>query len=202
MNWERVLACCFVIGGIAYASYSAIVYYQKIDVVDKITTPVVQAEDLKKLSVSKEKQSEEWLIVPKNERPKIGEFFGKLQIPKLDIEAPIIEGTYEEELANGVGHYTQSVLPGEPDNSVLSAHRDTIFRRLGELKKGDVLQVSTKQGVFVYQITKAWITDANDKSVIVPHERAILTLTTCYPFTFIGPAPERYVIQAELIKRL
>lgn len=201
MNWEKIVAYCFIIGGIAYASYSGLSYYQKVNVAEKITTPMVKESELKNLNEGK-KQEQDWIVVPKNQRPQEGEIFGHLQIPRLDVQAPIIEGTYEEELAHGIGHYRRSVLPGEPDNVVLSAHRDTIFRRLGELKKGDVLQVSTKQGVFVYKITKTWVTDANDRSVIVSHDNAVMTLTTCYPFSFIGSAPQRFVVQSELIKRL
>lgn len=200
MKWERFIAYCLIIGGIAYASYSALNYYMKIDVVEEISTPVVKEADLKK--ISSDEKGQDWIIVPQQERPKQGEFFADLIIPSLKMSIPVLEGTYEEELANGVGHYQKSVLPGEPDNSVLSGHRDTVFRRLGELEKGDLLQVRMKQGVFVYKITKIWITDAYDKSVIVPHDQPVLTLTTCYPFSFIGPAPKRYVIQSELIKRL
>lgn len=207
MKWGRFVAYGLVIAGIAYASYSGVTYYQKLNVVEEISTPVIQESDIKEYEKQKKElgdnqSSEDWIIIPKNERPKPGDFFAKLQIPKINLQVPVFEGTYEEELANGVGHYSRSVLPGEPDNSVISGHRDTVFRRLEELKKGDLLQVSTKQGVFVYRITKTWVTDANDRSVIISHDKPILTLTTCYPFSFIGPAPDRYVIQSELIKRL
>lgn len=201
MKWERLVAYGLVIVGIAYASYSGMSYYQKLDVVEEISTPFVKESDLKEIE-KQGKASQDWIVVPKNQRPKQGDQVGFLQIPKIDIQVPVFEGTYEEELANGVGHYSRSVLPGEPDNSVLSGHRDTVFRRLGELKKGDLLQVRTKQGLFVYRVTKTWVTDANDRSVIVSHDKPILTLTTCYPFSYFGPAPDRFIVQSELIKRL
>lgn len=207
MKWERIIAYGLVIAGFAYASYSGVTYYQKLNVVEEITTPVIGESELKEFEKQEKEDgdhssSQDWVIIPSHERPKPGDFFAKLQIPKIDLQVPVFEGTYEKELAKGVGHYRNSVLPGEPDNSVLSGHRDTVFRRLGEVKKGDLLQVSTKQGVFIYRVTKTWVTDANDRSVIVSHDKPVLTLTTCYPFTFIGPAPDRYVIQSELIKRL
>ena len=206
MKWKRIVAYTLVVVGFAYASYSGVSYYQKLSVAEEISTPVPTKKEIeeyeKQRKAQGEKVSQDWLIIPKQERPKQGEMIAVLQIPKIDLQVPVYEGTYEKELARGVGHYSRSVFPGEPDNSVLSGHRDTVFRRLGELKKGDLLQVSTKHGVFIYRVTKAWITDANDRSVIVPHDEPILTLTTCYPFSFIGPAPDRYVVQSELIKRL
>lgn len=68
-------------------------------------------------------------------RPKVGENIGNLYIPKLKAELPIFHGTNEDELEKGVGHFADSVLPGEKDNSVLSGHRDTVFRKLGEVKR-------------------------------------------------------------------
>lgn len=79
-------------------------------------------------------------------KPEEGEKIGHLYIPKLDETLPIIHGTDEEELSKGVGHFADSVLPGEEDNSVLSGHRDTVFRRLGEVTVGDELIVTTSAG--------------------------------------------------------
>src|SRR5690606_38950113 len=121
-----------------YASYSGVSYYQKLSVVEEISTPVPDQAEIENYEKQKklqgEKVSQDWVIIPKHERPKPGEFFGVLQIPKINLQVSVFEGTYEQELAKGVGHYRRSVFPGEPDNAVLSGHRDTVFRRLGELK--------------------------------------------------------------------
>ncbi|MFJ7993930.1 processed acidic surface protein [Peribacillus frigoritolerans] len=108
--------------------------------------------------------------------------------------------TDEDELEKGVGHYAGSVLPGEKDNSVLSGHRDTIFRDLGEVGEGDLLIAKTEAGTFTYKVRKVRIVDAEDRTVIVPKPKATLTVTTCYPFSYIGSAPERYVLVADLLK--
>jgi sortase A len=134
------------------------------------------------------------------ERPKIGAEIGELYIPKLDSSLPIYHGTDEDELEKGVGHYAGSVLPGEKDNSVLSGHRDTVFRKLGEVGKGDLLIAKTSAGTFMYKIRRVRIVDKDDRTVIVPKPKATLTVTTCYPFSFIGHAPKRYVLVADLIK--
>jgi sortase A len=134
-----------------------------------------------------------------SERPKEGENIGELIIPKLDARLPIYHGTDEDELEKGVGHFAGSVLPGEKDNSVLSGHRDTVFRKLGEVGKGDLLVVNTSAGEFTYKVKKVRIVDKDDRTVIVPKPRATLTVSTCYPFDFIGDSPERYILVADLI---
>lgn len=133
-------------------------------------------------------------------RPEIGDEIGELAIPKLKAVLPIFHGTDEDELAKGVGHFADSVLPGEKDNSVLSGHRDTVFRKLGEVGVGDELIVTTEAGEFTYKVRKVRIVDAVDRTVIVPKPRATLTVSTCYPFDFVGSAPERYILEAYLVK--
>ncbi|MGR9050541.1 class D sortase [Halobacillus faecis] len=132
--------------------------------------------------------------------PAIGDHMGELIIPKLDARLPIYHGTDEDELEKGVGHFAGSVLPGEQDNTVLSGHRDTVFRRLGEVGVGDRLTVKSEAGVFTYKVRKVRIVDQDDRTIIVPKPKATLTVSTCYPFDYIGPAPERYILIADLIE--
>jgi sortase A len=162
--------------------------------VDKVESPV-QKETV---NAPKKRDSQNQVLYPV--RPKIGEEMGELYIPKLDATLPIFHGTDEDELEKGVGHFAGSVLPGENDNSVLSGHRDTVFRRLGEVGEGNLLVVRTTAGEFIYKVREVRIVDADDRTVIVPMPKATLTVTTCYPFQFIGDAPERYILVADLIK--
>jgi sortase A len=134
-------------------------------------------------------------------RPEKGDTIGSLTIPALKQILPIIHGADEDELKKGVGHFAQSVLPGEANNSVLSGHRDTVFRQLGKLQIGDQLIAKTSAGTFTYVIKLMRIVHKDDKSVIVPTDHAVLTVTTCYPFYFVGDAPDRYIITADLLKR-
>lgn len=133
-------------------------------------------------------------------RPATGEEIGELLIPKISASLPIFHGTDEDELEKGVGHFAGSVLPGEADNSVLSGHRDTVFRKLGEVTIGDLLVVNTSAGEFTYKVRKVRIVDADDRTVIVPKPRATLTVTTCYPFNFVGDAPQRYILIGDLVR--
>lgn len=135
-------------------------------------------------------------------RPETGDNIGNLTIPSIDAVLPIFHGTDEDELLKGVGHFAGSVLPGENDNSVLSGHMDTVFRRLGEVAKGDLLVVETSAGTFTYKVKMTRIVDADDRTVIVPKPKATLTVSTCYPFDFIGPnAPERFILVADLVSK-
>jgi sortase A len=130
---------------------------------------------------------------------KQGARIGTLSIPSLKLRLPLIEGTDDSQLDRGVGHFSQSVMPGQADNCVLAGHRDTVFARLGTLKLGDGLVVQSGAGVFTYQITKIRIVHKDDKTVIVPSDHAILTLSTCYPFHYVGFAPDRYILVADLV---
>ena len=130
---------------------------------------------------------------------KIGEVIGIITIPKISETYPIVQGTDDNSLKHGVGHYVNSVMPGVKDNSVLAGHRDTVFSKLGKLKIGDKVVVQTSSGIFTYAVTRTRIVKADDRTVIVPTPTATLTLSTCYPFHFIGSAPDRYIVSAQLL---
>jgi sortase A len=131
--------------------------------------------------------------------PKEGAKIGSLSIPALKQSWPIIEGTGTSDLKKGVGHFMQSVLPGAKDNCVLSGHRDTVFAKLGKVKIGDQLIVQSAAGTFTYEVKRIRIVHQDDRTVIVHTDHAVLTLTTCYPFHFIGSAPDRYIVSADLV---
>lgn len=136
--------------------------------------------------------------VSTNEPPNFGDTVGILEIPRVDAELPIVEGTDPNDLKKGVGHYRGSALPAEHGQIVLSGHRDTVFRRLGELKIGDSLIIKIPKGTYTYEITHTKIVDAKDTSVITLQKtEEELLLTTCYPFRYIGNAPKRYIIYAK-----
>ncbi|MGG3560433.1 class D sortase [Neobacillus rhizosphaerae] len=131
--------------------------------------------------------------------PQTGDTVGLLAIPKIKAELAIIEGTDPDDLEKGVGHYKGSFYPGDVGQIVLSGHRDTVFRRLGELKIGDSLQMQMPYGNFTYEITHTKIVKSNDTSIItLQKQNEELIVTTCYPFRYIGNAPKRYIIYAKL----
>lgn len=132
--------------------------------------------------------------------PRSGARIGTITLPNLKLSWPIYQGTTDSELAKGVGHYAKSVLPGQNDNSVLSGHRTTVFNRLGQLKRGQLILVKTSAGVFTYKIRAFRVVLKTDRTVIVPTNHAVLTLTTCYPFNNLGATTHAYVVSADLVK--
>lgn len=129
--------------------------------------------------------------------PSFGDSVGILTIDRIGANLPIVDGTSEDDLKKGVGHYDGTAYPLDDDQIVLSGHRDTVFRRMGEVEIGDIMTVRMPYGDFDYEIINTKIVSADDRTIIVPHDEEILTVTTCYPFRYIGNAPDRYVIDAK-----
>lgn len=123
---------------------------------------------------------------------------GVLRIPALHLEVPVLEGTDGPTLHHGVGHIAGTSFPGEEGNIGIAGHRDSFFRRLEDLSKGDFIELVTLQGTSVYEVDQIRVTTPADLSPLQPRAKSSLTLVTCYPFQFIGPAPSRYIVEASL----
>lgn len=122
----------------------------------------------------------------------------RLVIPKIDLTSFIVEGTTHKALLLGPGHMTRTAEPGEIGNAVISAHRDTFFRHIAELEKGDEFFIERGGKKFVYEVTGKKVVEPSDMSVIRQTHDAQVTLITCYPIYYIGPAPKRLVIFSKL----
>lgn len=122
----------------------------------------------------------------------------RLEIPKIDLDAIIVEGTSRRQLAVAPGHMISTSLPGESGNAVITAHRDTFFRHIYELQKGDSILVHRDGKTFAFEVTGKQVVQPDDLSVIRTSKDTRLTLITCYPTYFIGPAPERLVVFSRL----
>ena len=148
----------------------------------------------------KTQEEKEKIMSDELKRHNVGEDVATLKIPKLDKQFTTYWGTDEDTLKQGVGMYVSewTVAPDEIGNVVLSGHRDTVFTGLDQLEDGDELELVYQGDTYEYSIRKSWITDPEDRSVIVDKDESMLTLTTCYPFDFVGNAPERYIIEAVL----
>lgn len=132
--------------------------------------------------------------------PKEGDLIGTLEMVSINRTVKMIQGTSRTQLKKGAGHYINSALPGEIDNCVISGHRETAFLGIGKLMVGDKIIARTSAGTFVYEVVKTRIVAADDTTVIVPSEVAMLTLTTCYPFNTPGYSPDRYIVSAILVE--
>ena len=128
-----------------------------------------------------------------------GPLVGTLQIPSLDLLVPLYGDTSELHLNRGVGLIEGMALPGEPGNLGIAGHRDGFFRVLRDIRKGHRLEVRTPASRYVYEVSGVSIVDANDATLLAPTREASLTLVTCYPFYFVGPAPRRFVVRSSLV---
>lgn len=124
---------------------------------------------------------------------------GRLEIPRIGLSAVVAEGDDERTLKVAVGHLSDTPLPWQEGNSALAGHRDSFFRPLRRIQVGDDIQFATPYGTFRYRVIRLTIVDPDELWVLEASPTAALTLITCYPFDFIGPAPRRFVVHAERI---
>jgi len=202
-----VISLGFVLLGLGAISWSICGIWAQTHYSNQVSIPPKKTLAIKKIVKNAKVKPDVSNKVPPTDKaiysvyPVEGDNIGSLTIPNLNLKLIILQGTGDKELNKGVGHFTQSVLPGEKDNCVISGHRETSFRQLYKLKLGNPVIVQTSAGTFTYEVIGTRIVHKDDKTVIVPTKNAVLTMTTCYPFYFIGNAPDRYIVSAVLVKR-
>jgi len=124
-----------------------------------------------------------------------------LRIPKAHIEVPVFDGTDDLTLNRGAGRIIGTARLGQVGNIGIAGHRDGFFRGLKDIGPGDTLELELPDRTEHYEVSKITITNPDDVSVLRPTETASLTLVTCYPFYFVGSAPERYIVHASISQR-
>jgi len=143
--------------------------------------------------------------------PQEGSIIGRVDIGRLNLSAIVRQGVDEGTLKEAVGHVPSTALPGQPGNFAIAAHRDTLFRALKDIKLGDSITFESQNNQFQYQVVATKIVKPTDVSVLrpdggglIPHTEGsatpkLLTMITCYPFYYVGAAPERFIVQAKLV---
>ncbi len=121
---------------------------------------------------------------------------GRIEISTIGLSAMILEGINERTLRRAVGHIPGTPLPGQPGNVALAGHRDTFFRALQNIRVDDEITLETLSGVYSYRVDSTEVVDPRETRVLDNSDDEILTLVTCYPFSFVGPAPKRFVVRA------
>lgn len=119
-----------------------------------------------------------------------------LRIPKIHLQVPVLVGIDEITLNRGVGQIPGTAAPGEPGNIGIAGHRDGFFRNLKDISRGDIIDLETTTSSETFVVDRVLVTGPDDTSVLESSDQQILTLVTCYPFHFVGPAPRRFVVQA------
>lgn len=130
---------------------------------------------------------------------KVTGMIGRIDIDRLGLSAMVLDGTSRKALRQGVGHLENSPYPGEMGNVTLAAHRDSYFRDLRKLEPGDHVSVTTPDGEFNYVVDSLWIVPPTRTDLLGNFGGRTLTLVTCYPFSYVGPAPERFIARATLL---
>ena len=125
-----------------------------------------------------------------------GGIVGRIEIPRLKISTIIRAGADARTLQLAVGHIPGTALPGEPGNIGLAAHRDTFFRRLRDIRPDDEIRLVTPEGTFTFSVQRTRIVWPRDTWVLNATAAPTLTLVTCYPFTYVGSAPQRFIVHA------
>jgi sortase A len=126
-----------------------------------------------------------------------GGLIGRLEIARLGISVMVMEGTSSRTLRLAAGHISGTSLPGQPGNIGVSGHRDTFFRPLRNIRQNDFITLTTPLGSYHYRVVGTSVLDPSDVHVLDGDANQILTLVTCYPFYFVGSAPERFIVRAE-----
>jgi LPXTG-site transpeptidase (sortase) family protein len=124
---------------------------------------------------------------------------GRLTVPRLGLSALILDGPEETALAVGAAHVQGTPLPGDPGNSVIAGHRDSVFRELRHIRRGDLVEIQSGRA-FRYRVDSVDVVAPDDLSVLSGGPSPTLTLLTCFPFYFVGDAPRRFVVRASLVE--
>jgi len=130
--------------------------------------------------------------------PSAGDAVAKLRIPRLDSELYVVEGDGEKELRRGPGHVSGTAMPGATGNCVIAGHRDTHFRVLKDILKGDDIVLETPRGQFLYRVRRTSVVSPDNTASLQPTTDHRLNLITCFPFYYVGSAPKRFVVEARL----
>ena len=125
-----------------------------------------------------------------------GDSIGVIEIPRIRVAVVMVQGDSPDILKRAVGHIADTALPGDAGNVVLAGHRDTFFRSLRDLRVGDAIALKTRQGDFDYVVESTFVVAPTDVWVLDARGGHTLTLITCYPFSYIGPAPDRFIVRA------
>ena len=128
-----------------------------------------------------------------------GSAIGRLEVPRLALSVVVLEGDDPKTLRRGAGRIPGTARPGQPGNLAIAGHRDTFFRLLRGIRTDDVIRFTTPSGHFIYQVRSVRVVAPGQTEVLASTPQQTLTLITCYPFLYVGHAPERFVVTAQQV---
>jgi sortase A len=199
-RWKpRILAqSFFLLAGVLAVGYVASVYAESFihqaDESRNFERALAQSPQLAPKTVAELSETEPAI------RPRIGSMIGKIWIPRLGITAIVDEGINHKTLSLSVGHIPSTALPGQSGNIGIAGHRDTFFRSLRHIEREDMITLTTLRGEFRYRVVSIKVVGPSDVAVLEADGGSeILTLVTCYPFYYVGSAPDRFIVRAERV---
>ncbi len=130
---------------------------------------------------------------------KAGSLIGRMEVPRLGLSAMVLEGDDAPMLRRGIGHIPGTALPGGWGNIAIAGHRDTFFRTLRGVRANDIITLTTATGRYRYRVESIEVVTPEHTEVLEASAQPTLTLVTCYPFSFVGAAPDRFVVRARLV---
>jgi sortase A len=187
--WTLALACAVVVGAVV-VDRSAF----QLRAGSALAAPAGQSSSVSPGSGSDHSAP---TATPQATRP----FVARLEIPGLGLSALVVDGVDETTLRRAVGRIPASSRPGEPGDVALAGHRDTDFRALEGLRRGDLLRLRTAEGPYEYRVESIRVARPTRVDLLAPEGHPTLTLITCYPFRYVGAAPLRYLVRAREVSR-
>jgi len=194
--WSRL----FLLLGLAAIGWFAYVW------LDARIYQIVQRRQLDAIVWTQNMESRALAQAPVIEAPALkakrlvpGSVIGELEIPRIGLSVIVIEGDSASILRRAAGHLEGSALPGGPGNVGIAAHRDTFFHALRDIRNNDAITMNTARGSYQYKVESIQVVEPDNLSVLADSFKPTLTLITCYPFGYVGPAPKRFVVRARLI---
>lgn len=128
------------------------------------------------------------------------DIIGKLIVTKTGEQIPILMGATEENLRGGATLYDNGIYPGDKGTAIILGHRETTFGFLENIKDSDIVEVQSLNHTYKFKVKKTYITNPEDESILAQEEGPSMTLVTCYPFRYVGPAPDRFIVKLDLIE--
>jgi LPXTG-site transpeptidase (sortase) family protein len=189
LRWSSIATTVFALaclGWFAFYQMDALIYEQW-------QTALIQepAKDASTVPETRPTPTVTWGADPK--------LIGRVEIPRLGVSGLIRMGLDAQTLRRAVGHVPKTARPGEKGNVVLAAHRQQQFRGLRDVRQGDRILVTTSRGGFEYEVERIWVVDPHEISVMDATPGRQITLLTCYPFDYVGPAPQRLVVRGRQV---
>jgi sortase A len=191
---RKAVGILLAVAGALALVWSAHVFSSEAVERDRVRT--AWAAEEARLAVSSARSS---LLHAASWTPTTGAIIGRLVIPSVGLDEVFLSGVGDRQLAAGPGHLPGSALPGEIGNSVISAHRDKHFRKLGGVEVGDIIVTHTRHRTDTWKVVSRRVVGADEPALFATDD-ATLTLTTCWPIRFFGSAPDRLLITALLVR--